>query len=182
MSIFLINLLFFSGNIGAEKYVDAYISDSKAIELDMENDMGDSVFEYSTIYTGLGTAFGRGKLTGTHVYHYIFYDTKYEKYFSLSIIPEKSLQFIVYYKLAKRTTIIAQVSNYEITNASYGTRDNPIHIFMPELPGETHSDFLERVITKDQYRRTVSFYLNYMMPKKEFKLFKNGVSINNKRK
>jgi hypothetical protein len=167
-SIFLINLLFFSGNKNAEKYVDAYISDSKAIELDMVNDRGNSDFKTVSIYTGLKTAFLKVKLTGKRMHNFIFYNTKYQKYFSMSIIEEQRMQFDAYCAFNDRT-IIAQINNYEMENASYGTRDNPIHIFMLEIPGVKHPDFLKNLISEDQYRRTVLVYLTYVMPKKEFK-------------
>jgi hypothetical protein len=78
------------------------------------------------------------------------------------------MQFEAYMAFNRRT-VIAQVSNHEMADASYGTRDNPIRIFMLEIPGVKNSDFLKSLISEDQYRRTVSVYLSYMMPKKEFK-------------
>jgi hypothetical protein len=90
-------------------------------------------------------------------------------------MPEKRGQFEAYDACIHGKMIIAKVNRFELENADYGTRDNPIPIFMLEIPGEDHPDFLKAKITEEQYRRTVFFYLTWMMPKKEFKeQFSNG--------
>ena len=174
-TVLAINLLFFPRNGEAEKRLSDYINNSVEIELYPE-DEGDFYFKIKRVYTGLRTAFLRGKLTGARVHNMIFYNNRYQKYFSMSIIPEKIGQFDNYYKCAIGKMIIARVNRYELGNEHYGTPDNPIPIFMLEIPAaEKYPDFLKVKMTEEQYRRTVLFYLTYMMPKKEFKeRFENG--------
>ena len=182
-AVFLINLFFFPQNKVVEKDVDFYINNSSTIELDMANNANIFKYIYSNdqydymncdfkshdVYTGLQTAFLRGKLTEKWVRNMIFYNNAYQKYFSLTIIPEKTAQCEAYYACIRDKPIFARINNFEMNSPDYGTRDNPVPIFMLEIPGVRDPDFLEAVITEDQYRRTVSFYLTHMMPKKEFK-------------
>jgi len=167
-TVLAINLLFFPKNGEAEKYLSDYINNSIKIELYPE-DKKDVHFEIRRVYTGLHTAFLRGKLTGARIYDMIFFNNKYQKYFSITMIPEKIVQSEIYDACIREKMIIAKVNRFELGNEHYGTPDNPIPIFMFEIPTEKHPDFLKVKMTEEQYRRTVLFYLNYMMPKKEFK-------------
>jgi hypothetical protein len=168
--VFLINFLFFPKNGDAEKYVTDYIENSTEIKLYVPSRKeADKYFKTDRVYTGLGTAFSRGKLSGKRVEKMVFFNNEYQKYFSLSIIAEKEIQFDAYYRIASGRDVIAEVNKYELESPDYGTRENPVPIFMLNIPNVTHPDFIKVLITEEQYVRTVSFYLTYIMPKKEFK-------------
>jgi hypothetical protein len=157
-AVFLINLLFFPKNEDVEKYVTDYINNSTEIELYVpRGNEADKYFKIDRVYTGLRTAFLRGKLTGKKVEKMVFFNNEYQKYFSLSIIAEKEIQFDAYYRIASGRSVIARINKYELGSPDYGTREKPIPVFMLNIPNVTHPDFIKAIITEEQYGRTVSF-------------------------
>ncbi|GHT59731.1 hypothetical protein AGMMS50239_07070 [Bacteroidia bacterium] len=163
-----LNLLFFSKNDG-EEYVDEYINNSVTIDVE-DSDIGHE-FKIKTVYTGIQTAFLRGKMRGKRVNTMSFYDKNHKKYFMLCVInPGIPLQFDILYKLASRTIIKANVGKYDLDSPDYGTKENPIPIFMLDIPRYADNPSYKKArITNEQYRNTVEFYLSYMMSKEEFK-------------
>ncbi|MDR3237038.1 MAG: hypothetical protein LBT84_00880, partial [Spirochaetia bacterium] len=99
-AVFLINILFFPKNWNAEKQVPKYIDNSIEIKLYVPRGKeADKYFKTDRVYTGLRTAFLRGKLSGKRVEKMVFFNNEYQKYFSLSIIAEKEIQFDAYYRI-----------------------------------------------------------------------------------
>ena len=110
-----------------------------------------------------------------------FYDIAYEKYFALCIIRKVSLQDYILQTLSLGTIINANVSQYDLNNPDFGTKENPIPIFMFDIPKYSNDpDFKKAQITDEQYRSTVEFYLSHIISKKEFEnRFKKGIYYNN---
>lgn len=68
------------------------------------------------------------------------------------------------------TVITAKVSQYDLDNPAYGTKENPIPIFMLDIPKYADNpSYVKARISEAQYRSTVEFYLSYMISKEEFK-------------
>ena len=174
-----LNRLIFPKNDG-KKYVDEYINNSVTIAVE-DSDI-DFEFRTKTVYTGIHTALLRGKITGRRVETMSFYDKTHEKYFALRVINRGvPLQFDILYTLASETIINAKVSQYDLDSPDYGTKENPIPIFMFDIPKYSDdSNFIKARITDEQYRNTVEFYLSYMIAKKEFEnRFKKEIKQSN---
>ncbi|MDR2921532.1 MAG: hypothetical protein LBV72_19470 [Tannerella sp.] len=107
-TVMLINLLFFPENGDAEKYVADYIDNSVEIEFDPEEHNKDGNFNTTRVYTGLRTAFLRGKLSGATIRNYRFFSDKYQKYFCFSIIPGKRAQAEAYDATMREKKIIVK--------------------------------------------------------------------------
>ncbi|MDH6355618.1 hypothetical protein M2132_001963 [Dysgonomonas sp. PH5-45] len=153
-----LNILIFPKNDG-EKYVDEYINNSVVINVE-DSDI-DFEFKIKTVYTGIQTAFLRGKISGRKVKTMSFYDKNYKKYFML---------FDILYKPTSGTIIKANVNKYDLDSPDYGTKENPIPIFMLDIPKYADNpSYMKAKITDEQYCNTVKFYLSYMMSKREFK-------------
>lgn len=166
--VWVLNFLIFPTNNG-EKYVDEYISHSTVI--DIEDSNIDFDFKIKTVYTGIQTAFLRGKLSGKDAKMLTFYDINHKKYFMLCVMYQGiSLQFDILCNYISDTTIKAKVNRYDLNNPDYGTKENPIPFFIFDVPKYANNSGYQKVrITEEQYRNMVDFYLTHMMSKKEFK-------------
>ena len=161
-----LNVLFFPKNNVNESSVNAYINNSIEMELNVPKDTS-VIVEMKTIFTGIETAFLRGKTKKIRYSKLTFYNVEYQKYFTLIIDYTKIYS---YSALALGQTTIIRVNKEDFNSSNYGTKEMPIPIFMMNIPQyKNENSFMKDKITEQQYQNIVYYYLSYIIPKKEFK-------------
>lgn len=168
--IFTINILFFPKR-DVSKQAANYINNSIDIELSVPEDIDIGM---NSIYTGVKQKGITGGLKRESYNGISFFNGYYGKYFKVSFIGDKkraNYQFIVFTKLLHDKNIIAKVNKSDLDNFDYGTEENPVPIFMFNIPKYVGwKDYEDVAITEDQYKASVYYYLAYIMPEEEFKL------------
>ncbi|MDR3243608.1 MAG: hypothetical protein LBT79_02540 [Elusimicrobiota bacterium] len=138
------------------------------------------VIDYGHLTVGSGKNYTRSLLFDK----INFFDETYQKYFSIMVILRRKplnnhVSYGLYMMIRKEKQIImAKVNRYDLYNADYGTKENPVPILMffipeneinkPSFPMSV-KEYKELAITQEQYEDAVYFYLTYVMSKKEFK-------------
>jgi hypothetical protein len=157
-------------NSKAENYVNDYINHSAEIDITDVEQIDD--IEMKTIYTGLiKFQFQRSKLSGVSDYNFTFYEKNHGKYFTVFAIGATYANFKSYMVDFRRSaTKKAKISEYQLKEKNYGTKENPVPVLYFEIPKYNGwKDYEDTKITEEQYRTAVYFYLTYKMPEKEFK-------------
>lgn len=163
--VFTLDHYFFSSNSNAEKYVNDYIDNS--VEISIYVPRSESEFSMKSVYTGITALFNQGRMKGRTLALVTFFSDEYKKYFYVNLPGYVSGQYLIYDRLMLGQLIKARVNQYDLESSHYGTQENPVPIFMPDLPS-THPDYLKVRMTEEQYKETVLFYLKYIMSKEEF--------------
>lgn len=171
LAVTAIDFFFFLKNDVNENCINVYIDNSIEMDLEVPKNLSVTV-KFETIYTGIETAFLRGKTKKFRYSRLTFYNASHQKYFSLVM---NSTKLYVYSALALGKTTRVRVNEEELKSNNYGTIEKPVPIFMMDIPEyKNNGDFEEDKITEQQYQTVLYYYLSYMMPKEEFKQrFKN---------
>ena len=153
-----------------EEHVSEYIDNSVEIEInDIDlKDVQDTAFD--DIYVGLSLNKGRrSKLSSVPNNQFTIFDGNRNKYFRVLLISSaESMQN--HTSDIKNTLVKARVYQSQLNDHGYGTRENPIPVLYLEIPKHKNSPtywMIEK--TPEEYRKTVYYYLAYIMPKDEFK-------------
>ncbi len=151
-----------------EEHVSEYIDNSVEIEINDIKKAED--IEYSDIYTGLSLNKGRrSKLSSVPNNYFTIHDSNRNKYFRVLLIDSAESMQILRNDIRNKVVQI-RVCQSQLNDPNYGTRENPIPILYLEIPKykqSPHYWMIEK--TPEEYRKTVYYYLAYIMPKDEFK-------------
>ena len=178
----LIGRLFLGGNKIAVAYTDAYIRNSINIIVEMPDDYR-KINRRSEVFTSRAWFAGMAHTEHSVYKQYVFYSPRYRKYVAVisfkggyntikHVVGNKSyfedLEVERAYSFDGADSISVYVNRTQWQDLTYGTKENPVPIFLnrripedPTIPGLNS-------LTAPVYRKFVELYLCHGLSKKEF--------------
>jgi len=146
------------------KYIDEYIQHSKQIKLDLNTSFNGGFDEYLQSYTK------RSSTTANDRNVYPFYSNIYKKYFAIQEFDAGTNFMVQMHRTKFNDTIVASVNDLEMTDPSYGSKNNPIPVLKIKInvPGDNPGLNVLN-ISENRYRYNVGEYLTYFKSKSDFK-------------
>ena len=175
---YLITIIFYAPNKVTEAIINQYIGDVEEIRDSSAENVSYFDDENSNGKLGLQSIKVTYSLlrhdAGTHYFSvYIFYSKKYHKYFKLMIIAEGGAYEIDYRREEiGNGNIIMTINKEDLNNPVYGTIDNPVPVFKfvgAEKSIRANNKDYNQTYMDSMFHDNVKIYLQYIMPKKEFK-------------
>jgi hypothetical protein len=170
---YLISLIFYAPNKVTETAINQYIADSTIIKIKMNpNPLIDRIKNDSTgghikTYIAFLSRHNKGNRDyGTN----IFYCKEYGKYFSAIFLSERKFLWIDLNSYDKN--VFLTINKKDFNNPKYGSLKNPVPVL--KITGvdssirDDNKDF-DNLYMDSTYRKNVKIYIEYLMPKKEFK-------------
>ena len=166
--LFLLGLNYFqySGNRASEEEVKTYIENSKLETFTVYEKLLRYDYETYTVY-----ASRRGGLADAKTF--LFYDENYQKFFQFFGFADlltglSAFERIPFRKVETKTTFSGFINKAQLNNPEYGTKDNPIPVWIKEMTlfnnEEIHSKESDQVL-----QIFIKEYLSRFIPKEEYK-------------
>ncbi len=175
--LYLINVLFFSGNRGAAEYADRYweecIIDTVAIDGHAD--------DYEWTHEGITAYLSRRRNRGHIEYSWVdFYSERHQKWLSMkefgsninfAIRREGVINRLVgdtgngYEPVAALLKVY--INPYQLDNPLYGSKENPVPVFVIDLINGNESLIKGFHAPEKEMRFSIECYLKYVIPEKE---------------
>ena len=166
--LFLLGLNYFKyrGNNASDEEVTNYIENSKLETFTVYEDWWRYDYKRYTVFASRrnGTALTR---------KFLFYDENYQKFFQVFgfydlLTGLSAFERMPFRKVETKTTFSGFINNAQLNNPEYGTKDNPIPVWIKEMTLSNNEEFyLEE---SDQVLQIfIKEYLSRFIPKEEYK-------------
>jgi len=169
LAYYLISIIFYAPNKVTKAIIQQYMTDTVMLNdnIDKEPPLSvDSLGLQLKTYTVYRNQYHSGNRNYST---YIFYSKTNHKYFNLISIVEGGG---MYDGLVEYMNIITTVNKEDLSNPAYGTKANPVPVFKfvgADTSIRPNNQDYDKAYMDTVFRKNVEIYLQYIMPKKEFK-------------
>lgn len=180
--LYLINVLFFSGNRGATEYADRYWEECIIDTVTIDGHADD----YEWTHEGITAYLSRRRNRGRIAYSWIdFYSERHQKWLSVKEFGSnitfairrdyiiESIHALAPQGYPHTVPVAALVKVYinprQLDNPLYGSKENPVPVFMKDLINGDESLIKGFHAPEKEMRFSIDCYLKYVIPKDELK-------------